>query len=328
MGRPRPPDNPVSYEQKVRYTLTMISPADMLLFAVVVREGSFTRAARCLGITKQTVSERIAKLETESRVRLLERTTRRLRPTDAGAAYAERCTLIAAQIDEANAELSRKHSEPVGTLRVSAPVLYGRRFLSAVVAHYLDRFPKVQVEVVLADRRVNLVEEGFDLAIRVGNLDDSSLTAHKLGEGYMYYVASPRFLASHGSPKPTDLRTTRCVGVSRFETWDAGGVKQKIEPVLVVNDLEVACGAAIAGVGVARLPSLVCWDAVRDGRLKPLFGAEAALLRPIYVVYPSRTYLPVKVRAFVEALSALGALVDPMLPPKTVPRGTRKAPKR
>lgn len=306
----------------------MISAADMLLFAAVVREGSFTRAARCLGITKQTVSERIAKLEAEAKVRLLERTTRRLRPTDAGAAYAERCVLIAAQIDEANAELSRKHSEPVGPLRISAPVLYGRRFLSAVLSDYVARFPNVNVEVVLADRRVHLVEEGFDLAIRVGELDDSSLTATKLGEGRMYYVASPRFLATHGLPKPTELRTTRCICVSHFETWEVGDVKQKIEPVLSVNDLEVACDAAIAGVGVARLPSLVCWDALRAGHLVPLFGAEPALLRPVHVVYPSRSYLPVKVRAFVEALKAHGALIDPKRTAEASHRSTRRVGRR
>lgn len=299
----------------------MISPADMLLFATVVREGSFTRAALRMGITKQTVSERIAKLEAQASVRLLERTTRRLRPTDAGAAYAERCALIAAQVDEANAELSQRHPEPVGLLRVSTPVLYGRRFISPVVSDYLGRFPNIRVEVVLADRRVRLIEEGFDLAIRVGNLDDSSLTAKKLGEGYMYYVASPRFVAKHGLPKPTELRATRCVGTSRFETWDAGGVTSKIEPVLVVNDLEVACDAAIAGVGVARLPSLVCRDAVRDGRLQVLFGSESALLRPVYAVYPSRAYLPAKVRLFVDALCAL---VDPMLPVEVEARGPRK----
>jgi len=297
----------------------MISPADMLLFAAVVREGSFTRAALRLGITKQTVSERIGKLEAAAKIRLLERTTRKLRPTDAGAAYAERCALIAAQIDEANAELSRKHSEPVGWLRVSAPVLYGRRFLSAVVSDYLRRFPNVRVEVVLADRRVNLVEEGFDLAIRIGNLDDSSLTATKLGEGHMYYVASPSFVAAQGLREPKELSTTRCIGINRFETWEVGGVKQKIEAALVVNDLEVACEAAIAGVGVARLPSLVCRDAVLDGRLTTLFRAQSTLVRPVYAVYPSRTYLPVKVRAFVEALAAL---VDPMptLEPNAPPR--------
>lgn len=289
----------------------MISPADMVLFATVVREGSFTRAAARLGITKQTVSERVAKLEAEASVRLLERTTRKLRPTDAGDAYAQRCALIAAQIEEANAELSRRHSEPVGLLRVSTPVLYGRRFLSPVIGAYLGRFPDVRVEVVLADRRVDLVEEGFDLAIRVGALDDSSLAAKKLGEGHVYYVASPRFLARHGRPKPAQLRATRCVGTRRHETWEVGGLTTKVEPVLVVNDLEVACDAAIAGVGVARLPSLVCGDAVREGRLVLLFGSAPAMLRPVYAVFPSRMYLPAKVRLFVEALEEN---VEPMRP--------------
>ncbi|MFO0734476.1 MAG: LysR family transcriptional regulator [Labilithrix sp.] len=287
----------------------MISPADMVLFATVVREGSFTRAASRLGITKQTVSERVARLEAEASVRLLERTTRKLRPTDAGAAYAERCALISAQIEEANAELSRRHSEPVGLLRVSTPVLYGRRFLSPVIGAYLGRFPDVRVEVVLADRRVDLVEEGFDLAIRVGALGDSSLAAKRLGEGHVYYVASPRFLARHG--RPAQLRATRCVGTRRHETWEVGGISSRVEPVLVVNDLEVACEAAIAGVGVARLPSLVCGDAVRDGRLELVFGAAPAMLSPVYAVFPSRMYLPAKVRLFVEALEEN---VEPMRP--------------
>ncbi|MFO0667482.1 MAG: LysR family transcriptional regulator [Polyangiaceae bacterium] len=291
--------------------MTMISPADMVLFAAVVREGSFTRAARKLGITKQTVSERIAKLEAEARVRLLERTTRSLRPTDAGEAYAQHCALIAAQIDEANAELSRRHSEPVGTLRVSAPVLYGRRFLAPVVTDYLCRFPDVRVDVVLADRRVNLVEEGFDLAIRVGELDDSSLRAKKLGDGYAYYVASPRFLAKYGTPTASSVGTTRCIGLSRHETWTIAGARSKVEPVLVVNDLEMACDAAVGGVGVARLPSLVCRDAVQQGRLRVLFEGAEPLVRPVYVVYPSRAYLPAKVRVFVDALTEM---VEPMLP--------------
>lgn len=306
----------------------MIAPADMLLFATVVREGSFTRAAQRLGITKQTVSERIAKLEASARVRLLERTTRSLRLTDAGEAYAQRCALIAAQIEEANAELSRRHAEPVGTLRVSAPALYGRRFLAPVVADYLCRFPSVRVDVLLADRRVNLIEEGFDLAIRVGALEDSSLAKRKLGEGYIHYVASPEFVRRHGALRPSALAATRTIGVRRSETWAIGGATSKIEPVLVVNDLEIACDAAIAGVGVARLPSLVCRDAVHDGRLEVLFESTVPEARPVYAVYPSRAYLPAKVRVFVDSLAAM---VEPMRPidvgrtPPTRERRTRSS---
>ncbi len=301
----------------------MIPPADMILFAAVVREGSFTKAARRLGITKQTTSERIGKLEARLGVRLLERTTRSVRVTEPGATYYERCTAIATQIEEANAEVQQRHAEPVGLLRVSAPVLYGRRFLAPVIADFLGRHPKVRIEVVLADRRIDLVEEGFDLAIRIGTLDDSSLVARKLGEGHVYYVASPDYLAKHGMPRPEDLRSSRCVGVRPFETWEASGVTSKIEPMLVVNDLEVACDAAVAGVGIARLPAIVCREAVATGRLRVLFGPEPAMLRSVYAVYPSRRHLPAKVRLFVDALAAL---VKPMLPLN--PGARRSGPQR
>lgn len=289
----------------------MIAPADMLLFAAVVREGSFTRAAKRLGLTKQTVSERLARLEEKLGVRLLERTTRTLRVTDSGATYYERCAAIAAQIEEANIEVQKRQAEPVGLLRVSAPVLYGRRYLAPIVADYLGRYPKARVEVVLADRRVDLVEEGFDLAIRVGPLDDSSLTAKRLGEGHVYFVASPAFLAKHGAPTPKSLRLARCIGTRPSETWEAAGVSSKVEPVLVVNDLEVVCDAAVRGAGIARLPSLVCRDPVLDGRLAVLFGPETALVTSVHVVYPSRHHLPARVRVFVDTLATL---VDPMLP--------------
>ena len=283
----------------------MIAPADMLLFAVVVREGNFTRAAQQLGLTKQTVSERIGNLEGKLGVRLLERTTRRLRLTDAGAAYAERCAEIAARIEEANREVQRLQAEPVGLLRVSAPVLYGRRYLAPVISSFMTRYPQVRVEVVLADRRVNLVEEGFDLAIRVGALDDSSLTVRKLGGGAVYYVASPGFLKRHGPPTFGALRHSRCLGMRSVETWELAGKQEKLEPWLVVNDLEMLCEAAVAGVGIARLPALVCQQAVRERRLELLFGRKPAMTQDVSVVFPGRRHLPPKVRLFLEALAPL-----------------------
>lgn len=307
-----------------------ISPADMLLFAAVVREGSFTRAARSLGVTKQTTSERLLKLEDRLGVRLLERTTRHLKVTEAGSQYYERCAAIASQIDEANAEVQRRQAEPVGLLRVSTPVLYGRRFLGPVVAEYMARHPKVRVELVLADRRVALIEEGFDLAIRVGGADDSSLTARKLDEGHVYYLASPAFLARHGQPSPRELSTLPCVGQRPVESWEVGGVASKIEPVLVVNDLEVACEVAEAGVGVARLPALVCRQAVRDGRLRVLFGAEPALVRAVHAVYPSRRHLTTKVRTFLDALVAQVGPMQPLSAPEAArprPEGRARRPR-
>lgn len=298
----------------------MISPADMMLFATVVRAGSFTGAARQLGITKQTISERIAKLEKELGVRLLERTTRQLRVTGSGATYYERCSAIAAQVDEANREIQQRETEPVGLLRVSSPTLYGRRYLAPVISEFLARHPKVQVELVLANRRVHPVEEGWDVAIHIGPLEDSSLVVRKLGEAVTHMVASPGFLSRHGTPSAQELRTGRCIGMGAFETWEVKGVKARIEPVLMVNDLEIACEAAIAGVGIARVPDILCREAVRDGRLKILFGPKPAMQRTISAVYPSRLQLPAKVRLFVDALA------QHVEPNRVQPRGKR--PKR
>lgn len=289
----------------------MISPADMVLFAAVVREGSFSQAARALGITKQTTSERIAKLEKQLGVRLLERTTRSLRITGAGAEYYDRCSAIATQIDEANREVQQRQAEPVGLIRVSSPPLYGRRYLAPVVSKFLLRYPKARVELVLAERRINLIEEGLDLAIHIGPLDDSSLVSRKLGEGPMHCVASPAFIAKHGVPKSGELHAARCVGLSPFETWQVGAEKARLEPVLMVNDHELACEAAVAGVGIARVPAMVCREAVMRGKLKVLFADSPPMVRVVSVIYPSRVHLPAKVRLFIEALTTL---VKPMLP--------------
>ena len=296
----------------------MIPPADMLLFVAVVRAESFTGAARQLGITKQTVSERIGKLEERLGVRLLERTTRRVRVTGPGATYYERCSAIAERIDEANSEVQQRQAEPIGLLRVGTPRLYGRRYLLPVISRYLAHHPRARVELILADRRLHFIEEGLDVAIHIGPLDDSSLVARKLGEGSSHFVASPGFLSKYGTPSAKGLGAARCIGFSAFETWVAEGVTVRIDPVLTVNDLELACEAAIAGVGIARVPTLLCQEALRDGRLKILFGPRPAMLRDIHVVYPSRLNLPAKVRLFVDALATLA---EPGGPP---PGGSRR----
>lgn len=288
-----------------------VPPQDMLLFGAVVREGSFTRAARVLGITKQTVSERVAKLEERLGVRLLERTTRQLRLTDVGGRYYERVATIASQIDEANREAQDEQLEPSGRLRVSAPMLFGRRYLMPVVTDYLSRYPKTRVELVLADRRVSLVEEGFDLAIRVGPLDDSSLASRKLGEAHVHCVASPRFLARAPAPTPAELSRVRTIGTRPVETWRVGRAAVKVEPVLVVNDLELCCEAAVAGLGVAQVPAIVCRTAVAEGRLRVLFADAPAYVQPVHALFPSRQHLSTKVRRFLEAMASL---VEPMRP--------------
>ena len=177
----------------------------------------------------------------------------------------------------------------------------------------------MKVELSLTDRRVNFVEEAVDVAIRVGPLDDSSLTARRLGDTRVYYVASPKYLAAHGVPTARTLKHARTVGIRTHETWTVGRVSVRIEPELVFNDLEVACEAVIAGVGIGRLPVIVCRKAVVEGKLKVLFRGVVALERTVFAVYPSRQYLPAKVRHFVDALVAE---VEPMLPLEHLNHGT------
>jgi DNA-binding transcriptional LysR family regulator len=292
------------------YIRTMSSVvSDMIFFATVVRAGSFTAAARLLDVSKQTVSERVAKLEEHLGVRLLERTTRTMRVAEHAATYAAQCLAIAAQVDEANRDIQQRQIEPTGLLRVSAPVLYGRRFLAPVVEAVLRSYPYMRVEILLADRRVDLIDEGIDVAIRIGTLDDSSLSSRKLGDAHTYFVASPAFVKAHGRPTKLTLAATRCVGMRASETWAVLGGRFKMQPILVVNDFEMLCDAAVRGIGIARLPAIVCRDAVRQRSLVRVLAPEPTTI-PVNVLYPSRQ-LPPKVRVFVEALSAM---VEPMQP--------------
>jgi DNA-binding transcriptional LysR family regulator len=299
------------------------SPADMLVFADVVREGSFTKAAKRRGITKQSVSERVAKLEAALGLRLLERTTRLIRVTEAGALYVQRCSAIAAMIEEANQELRNRHTEPTGPLRISAPYLYGRKFLAPVIAEYLAKYPNVHIDLALSDRRTHLIEEGFDLAIRIGQLDNSSLTARKIGEAYVYYVVATDLARKVIAKRlAAGLEGLPVVGTRSQEVWDISGKKHKVSPRLVVNDLEVACELACLGYGIARIPALVCRKHVLDGTLTILWR-ESARREPVSLLYPSAKYLPPKVRMFAELLVRVQAMDEIVTAPDTT-RSKRK----
>lgn len=284
---------------------TRISPSDMVLFAIVGREGSFTAAASALGITKQSVSERVSKLERQLAVRLFDRTTRSLRLTQLGSSYFERCQALAEQVDRANAELQRGRAEIAGLVRVASPRLYARHFLTPIVTQFLAKHPSASVEVVIADRRVSPVEEGLDLAIVIGDLSDSSFVARRLGDAETMVVASPSFLARHGRPTVKTLPRFRCVGLAPIEPWSVRGASCRVEPVFIAPDLELCHDAALAGVGLARLPRFLCRDALRDGRLVALFGGATVVARPIWAVFTPRPSAPV-VRAFIDALPRAG----------------------
>lgn len=282
----------------------MRAPLDeMFVFVSVVSEGGFTRAARKLGVTKQSVSERVARLESHLGVRLLERTTRSVKPTEIGQVYFERCRAIAGEVAEANEEARSRQLKPSGSLRISAPYLFGRRFLSPIVAEYMREYRDVQIEVVLGDGRVRLLEDGFDLAIRAGALTDSSLTSRLLGTVRVSTVVSPALLGRAKLEDGRDLAKFGCVGMRPEETWNVHGTPFVVRPSLVVNDLEFVCSAAMEGLGVAQLPELVTKDALAEKRLRRVLEREPFRV-PVYAVFPSRQFLPVKVRSFVERLVA------------------------
>ncbi|MEM9491835.1 MAG: LysR family transcriptional regulator [Myxococcota bacterium] len=282
---------------------------EIFLFAKVVDAQSFTGAARALGIPKSTISRKIAQLEERLGAQLLYRTTRKLRLTDVGAAYYEHCARIAAELEEAEREVLEMQAEPRGLLRITAPVEFG--FLGSLAAEFLDRHPALEIDIELTGRQVDLIEEGFDLAIRAGRMADSTLIARKLGETGFDLYAAPSYLERHGTPTtPGDLAEHSCIifGVStRQRRWLLNGPDGPIEVAvggrLATNDLTVARQAALAGLGIALLPPGLAAEPVQAGQLQPIMKGAAA--RPggaIYAVYPHTRRLSTKVRMFVDFL--------------------------
>lgn len=275
----------------------------LLVFDAVVRAGSFAAASRVLGVSRQAVSEQIAKLEAQLEVRLLDRNTRNLHVTDAGRRLAERSHEVAQLVREAEAEVVGLQGQPVGRLRVSVPGAFGRLFMAPVAARLLRLHPGLTLEARITDREVNLVEEGFDAAVRVGELDDSSLVRRKLGSERLVFVVGPRVVEQHGLPTADGLSSYPTIGLRRTETWNVEGRAVGIEPRLVLDDLQAVAAAAIEGIGAARLPRFAVRSALRDGRLQTCFDDEVLATRQLWVVHPSRRFVPAKVRCFVEALT-------------------------
>ncbi len=281
-----------------------ISPLDMFLFVEVVRQAGFSSAARVLGLSKQAVSERINKLEAALGVRLLQRTTRSIRVTDAGALYFEECAEIAQRIERANTAVQATQATPTGKLTVSAPLLYGRDRLMNSIQVFTQRYPSVQVNLMLTNSLVNLVEEGVDVALRVSHLNDSSLSARRLGEVSAYFVISPILYESFTAIPAIDIvRRAPAVCFRDGEIWDLpDGSRVKPNTVLTVNDLESLAAAVTRGIGIARLPGILCGPLIKRGSLQKLIGDATATSMSVYAVYVSKKQLSPKIRAFVDVL--------------------------
>ena len=305
---------------------------DMRLFAKVAEARGFTSAARLLGIPKQTLSRRISELEQELGVQLLQRTTRRLHLTDAGAAYAARCAEIVRMAEEANQWVTNTRQAPTGVPRITADPVFGEAFVTDLVLEYAHRWPAVKLDVLLTRRRVDLIEEGFDVAFRVWSGAEPGLTATRLGPARVRYCASPAYLSQRGAPqRPQELREHECILVLadgspvRWPFRGPGG--EEMVPVggrLRFNSFAMARQAALAGLGIALFPEFACSEDVRRKRLVPVLDAFSPEPGAVWLLHPAQRFLAARVRAFVDlAVERLGKAPPWIAPAPSAPEGSQ-----
>ncbi|OLY72997.1 LysR family transcriptional regulator [Pseudomonas sp. ATCC PTA-122608] len=282
---------------------------DMRLFCQVMESGSFTAAAEHLGLSKQFVSRRLIQLEERLGVRLLNRSTRRLDVTPLGQSYYESALRLLSEVEQVEQGISGQNTEPRGTIRLSAPLSFAMAHLGSLLPLFLQRYPHVSVEVDLSDRPVDLISEGYDLVLRIGTLEDSTLIARRIASVQRVYCASPDYLARCGTPQtPEDLAEHACLpyGHSRQVQWR---FMVKGKPLVLnvsgrmrVNNGELLRDSAIAGLGVTYLPTFIIAEALNDGRLVPLLDAFAPVALALSAVFPQHRQSSRPVQALIEFL--------------------------
>jgi DNA-binding transcriptional LysR family regulator len=280
-------------------------------FARVVETGSFVRAAERLGVSVSSVSRLVADLEAHLDARLLNRTTRRLSLTESGQAFFERCVQLLADLEEAEVAVTAASIVPRGTLRLTCSATFGARHLAPAIAEFAARHTQVRFDVELSERTVDLVEEGFDLAVRVGESGSQNLVGRRIGTTRLVCCAAPSYLARHGEPQePADLTRHVCLtyeyAPSRnawtFRDGEGGERKVRIAGPVNANNGRFNESLAAEGLGIAREPDFIVGPDVRAGRLKPILCDFEPQPLNIYVVYPSRRHLSAKIRAFADFL--------------------------
>ena len=278
------------------------------VFVAVVENGGFSAAARTLGISKSAVSKRINQLEAHLGVRLLHRTTRKLSLTEAGERYFEHAAQALTAAGQAEDAVTELQGEPQGQLRINAPMSFGRLHVAPLIPKFLKGCPKLQIDLVMDDRKVDLVAGGFDVAIRAGNLPASTLIARKLAPVRQVLCASPDYIDRYGRPgTPTELSGHNCVLYSYSSDaneWtligEGGPETVTVSGSYQVNNSEALLEALREGVGIGRLPTFVAGPDLKTGRLVKLFESYRIPEFTIYAVFPERQYLPAKVRAFLD----------------------------
>ena len=286
--------------------------AELAAFVRTVDRGSQAAAARELGVTPAMVGRYIRALEDRLGARLLNRTTTNQSLTEAGSAFHARAAALLEQLEAAEDVVADRQAAPRGLLRVSGPMSFGVRYLAAAVAGFGALHPGLRVELSLNDRVVDLVEEGYDLAVRIGRLADSSLVARRLAPCRVAVCAAPAYLAQHGAPEgPEDLREHKCLlysyaangGTWRFVRADGREVRVEVDGPLTANNGDAVLAASLEGAGVLLQPTFIVGDALREGRLVRLLPGWGAPELAVYAVYPSARHLSPKVRSCVDFLA-------------------------
>jgi len=281
-------------------------------FVLVIDEGSFTAAAKRLGVTKSYASKLVTRLEDRLGVRLLNRTTRKLALTEPGRAYYERCTAAMHALEEAESEVGELQTKPRGRLRITVPTAFGMTYLTKTLADFSARFEGLVLDVHFLDRHADLVGEHFDAAVRAGDLEDSSLIAHRIAKAEMVLCASPGYLAKRGAPKePAELAAHACLIYTNHAAptiWTLerarGEVSVEVSGPLMTNHAGMLLEAACDGLGITFVPVFHSGPYLRDGRLvRVLSGWRRPKPVPIHVLYPTARHVPLKVRAFVDFMT-------------------------
>ncbi|MFP8966173.1 LysR substrate-binding domain-containing protein [Pokkaliibacter sp. CJK22405] len=284
---------------------------ELLIFIKVVELQSFTTAGKNLGLQKSTISRKIAQLEERLGVRLLNRTTRKLSLTDVGQAHYQRCREILRELEEAELAVTRSQSEPSGILRVAMPTELGQLIMGRFMGQFMQRYPKIQIQAELSSRLVDIVGEGFDLAIRVNRMEDSSLVCRRLLNSPLKLYASPEYLEEFGVPEhPTDLHNHRLMVIEKDnllqQNWafrqNQDEVHITARAVLSANSMTCCREAMLTGLGIARLPMAYMRELEATGAAKPLLTDWDIEPATIWAVYPSRRLMPTKLRIFLDEL--------------------------
>jgi LysR family transcriptional regulator for bpeEF and oprC len=287
----------------------------MQVFARVVETGGLTRAADSLQLPKATATTLIQQLEASLGVKLLNRTTRKVSVTTDGAAYYPSCLAILALVRETEESLGQRHASPQGLLRVEVPTLIARLVIVPALPSFFARYPDIQLELGCSERRADLIEEGIDCAVWIGELEDSTMIARRIGLLYFGTCAAPSYLAAHGQPRhPDELTAHRCINhfsprTGKIFEWvfAKNGVRTQtlLRGYIALDDENSYVAAAEAGLGVAQIPAFVLKEAMERGSLELLLGDWFAEPAPLNVVYPQNRHLSVKIRVFVDWVAEL-----------------------